>query len=74
MITDFLKTNRSKADLEIALTVLREFKENESAEEYFGIWFMAWAKFEQLQEFLEHLVEGKKLQQDTIEYMKGAAE
>lgn len=70
MITDFLKTLRSRAELETALAVLREFKANESEEEWLGIWFSAWVKLEQLQEFLEHLVEGKPLADDTLEYMK----
>jgi hypothetical protein len=69
-ITDFLKTNRSKKDLMTALAVLREFKGCESMEEWAFIQFAAWAKLEQLQEFLEHLCEGKPLADDTKAYIK----
>ena len=71
MITDFLKTTRSKEELKLVLEVLREFKAGENEEEWLAIPFLAWAKVEQLQEYLEHLVEGKDLKADTIEYMKG---
>lgn len=73
MITDFLKTKRSKDDLKIALEVLREFKSNESPEEWVMIMFAAWTKLEQLQEFLSHLVEGEPLEEDTIDYMNRKA-
>ncbi len=69
MITDFLDTDIPHNELASALFVLREFKKCESEEEYFKIMFAAWAKLEQLQEFLEHLVEGKPLQQDTLDYI-----
>jgi hypothetical protein len=72
MITDFLKTGRDKAELATALAVLREFKECESTEEWFGTWFAAWAKLEQLEEFLAHLVDGEPLRDDTIEYMSAS--
>lgn len=72
MITDFLKTMRSKEELKIVLETLQEFKKCESQEEYLGIDFSAWAKLEQFQEFLEYLVEDKPLRDDTIEYMKRA--
>ena len=70
MITDFLKTNTSKTKLSVALEVLQEFKANESQDEWMGIPFVAWAKLEQLEEFLEHLVNAKPLENDTVEYMK----
>jgi len=70
MITNFLKTKRSKEDLKIALEILREFKSNESTEEWAIVPFEAWAKFEQFEEFLAHLVEGEPLEEDTIAYMK----
>lgn len=69
-ITNFLKTPRAKEDLRIALDVLREFKSHESEAEWASIMFAAWAKFEQLEEFLAHLVEGEPLEDDTLEYMK----
>jgi len=70
VITDFLKTARSKDELKHALEVLREFKECESQEEWLAIWSGAWAKLEQLEEFLSHLVEGAPLADDTVAYMK----
>jgi len=69
-ITDFLKTKRSKKELAIALEVIKEFKACESPEEWLAIPFAAWAKLEQLNEFLEHLVNNEKLRDDTIRYMK----
>ncbi len=69
-ITDFLRTKRPKPELEIALSVLLEFKGNESLTEFADISGVAWYKLEQLQEFLEHLCEGKPLADDTIRYMK----
>lgn len=69
MITDFLKTTRSKEDLQIVLEVLQEFKNNESTEEWLMIPFEAWIKLEQLEEFLEYMVNEKPLKEDTIEYM-----
>lgn len=65
MLIDFLKTKRSKEELQLALDVLREFVDCESDEEYFIVPFEAWAKVGQFLEFLEHLVEGKPLEDDT---------
>lgn len=70
MITDFLKTDRNKTELKHALEVLREFKNCESQDEWLEIMFEAWAKLEQLEEFLAHLVEDAPLANDTVEYMK----
>jgi hypothetical protein len=64
-IVDFLKTETPKADLATTLRVLREFKECESQEEWFMINFEAWAKLEQLEEFLDHLVNDADLKDDT---------
>ena len=72
MITDFLKTQRSKEELKAALDVLREFKTCESTDEYLAIPFVAWAKLEQLEEFLAHLAEGTPLAEDTVAYMERA--
>lgn len=63
----FLTTQRSKEELATALAVLLEFKECESDSEWFNIPFAAWAKFEQFEEFLEHLVNGAELRDDTKE-------
>ena len=70
MITDFLKTERSKDELTAALSVLREFKECESGREWLEIPFHAWVKLEQLEEFLAHLVEEKPLREDTKNYIR----
>ena len=69
-ITDFLKTKRSEKDLTIALDVLREFKAGENSEEWMELPFAAWAKLEQLEEFLDHLVNGTDLEADTIAYIE----
>jgi len=68
MITDFLKTPRAKEELATALDVLREFKKCESQEEWLAIPFAAWAKLEQMEEFLDHLVNGAELKEDTKRY------
>lgn len=67
MIVDFLALPIPETDLAAALRVLRAFKECESREEWFGTMFAAWAKLEQLEEFLAHRVEGKELEDDTRE-------
>lgn len=69
MIINFLKTSRTKDELTTTLTVLREFKACESTEEWLMIPFSAWAKLEQLEEYLAHLVEGEALKQDTLDYI-----
>lgn len=48
----FLKTTKSRADLCIALDVLMEFKDCENAGEWMMTPFAAWAKLEQLQDYL----------------------
>jgi hypothetical protein len=70
VITDFLKTTRSKDELKHALEVLREFKSHESQEEWAMTPFASWAKLEQLEEFLAHIVEDTPLADDTVEHMK----
>lgn len=72
-IADFLRTKRSKKDLKAALDVIREFKDCESVEEWAMISFVAWAKLEQLEEYLGHLVDGDPLDADTIRYIKRLA-
>lgn len=67
---DFLKTATPKDKLAAALDVLREFKRCESDEEYAHRPFIAWAVFEVLEEYLDHLVDGKPLKPDTIAYIQ----
>lgn len=66
MLIDFLKTQHTKEELATTLDVLRAFRNCESDNEYLTIDFAAWAKLEQLQEYLEHLVEGSDLKDDTL--------
>jgi hypothetical protein len=61
MIIDFLHTTSSPADLQAALAIVREFKAHESPDEWLYCPFLAWAKLEQLEEFLAYLVEGKAI-------------
>lgn len=68
-ITDFLKTKRPKDELKIVLEVLKEFKGYETMSEWEKTNFMEWAKLNQLEEFLEYLVNGKELSRITIEYL-----
>jgi hypothetical protein len=68
-ITDFLNTQTPKEKLASALEVLREFKTGESQEEWIAVPFSAWAKLEQMEEFLAHLVEGAELADDTKAYI-----
>jgi len=70
MIIDFLKTKTSKKDLKTCLDILKEFRKCESKEEWFMIPFDAWTKFEQISEYLEYLVNGGKLEDDTLEQLK----
>ena len=70
MITDFLKTTRSKEELKLALEVLREFKACESQNEWLAIPFAAWAKLEQIEEFLAHIACGEPLRADTLRYLE----
>jgi hypothetical protein len=71
MITDFLKTTRSKADLKVALEVLREFKAGENQAEWLTVSFAAWIKLEQFEEFLAHMVDAEPLRADTVRFMAG---
>ena len=66
MLIDFLKTKRTKEELQLTLDVLREFLDCESTAEYHAIPFEAWAKLEQFYEFLAHLAEGRSLEGDTL--------
>ena len=69
-ITDFLQTKRPLEELRLALEILREFKACESQEEWLVIPFSAWAKLEQYEEFLAHLIEETPLRDDTLLYIK----
>ena len=70
MITNFLKTTRTKEELKTALEVLREFKGCQSQEEWLTITVFEWIKLEQLEEFLAHLADGEPLADDTLAFLK----
>jgi hypothetical protein len=53
----FLITKRSLGDLKIALAVLREFKECEGTYEWIATPLAAWAKLEQLEDYLKLLTD-----------------
>lgn len=59
-LVEFLKTKRSKQELEIALSVLREFKSNESDEEWAAGFFLTWAQIEKFENMLVALCESKR--------------
>lgn len=69
-ITDFIKTERPIAELAVALAVIREFKNCENDVEWVAVPFFAWAKLEQLEEFLAHKVDGEPLAADTLAYIE----
>lgn len=73
MITDFLTLNISKEDAATTLTLLRQFKHCESTQEWLMIPFSAWAKLEQLEEFLDHMANGAPLKDDTLRYIAAHA-
>ena len=74
MITDFIKTTKTKEELSTAFNVLMEFKKCENITEWCQTPFMCWSKLEQLEEFLKHLVNGESLNADTIRYMESEKE
>jgi hypothetical protein len=72
-LIDFLKDGLPVGDAEAALRTIRAFKECESQEEWGRTPCVAWAKLEQLEEYLAHRVEGAPLEADTVaEMAKGA--
>ena len=73
-IINFLKTGRPKEELRAALETLKEFKENESRDEWLRCSWESWVKLEQLEEYLEYLVNNKSLKNDTLEVLKKHAE
>ena len=73
-ITDFLKTTATQAELSAALKVILEFRSGESEDAWLNVPFIAWSKLEQLEEFLEFLVNGKDLRKDTVDYMNKATD
>jgi len=69
-LIDFLQTDIPKEELAAALKALKAFKACESDREYLTIWFAAWAKLEQFEEYLEHMVNGVPLQEDTVRELR----
>lgn len=68
-IFNFLDTKISKTELKAALKVIKEFKKNESYSEWINTPFDCWYKIEQLEEFLEYIVNKKPLSEDTKELL-----
>jgi hypothetical protein len=58
MLQDFLNTKTPKENLKIALEVIDEFKQNESAEEWLNDSFSTWQRLEELEEYLKKLTQG----------------
>lgn len=69
-VVDFLFEKHSKSGLMTALKILKRFKDCESDKEYLSIPFYTWVKLEQLEEYLEHLVNKKPLHKDTLKQIK----
>ena len=69
-IIDFLTAEIPAEDLAAALRVVRAFKACEAGAEWFWTPFVAWAKLEQLEEFLAHRVDGEPLKDDTVAAMR----
>jgi hypothetical protein len=67
-VIDFLTIDRPREELKIALDVLNDFRECHNGEEWFLGFSMTWQKLEQYLEFLEHMVNGQELEDDTVEY------
>ena len=64
MLSKFINTKRDKSELATALAVIREFKDNEDTDEWANNPFITWQKLEQLEGYLSHLVDGKKLEDE----------
>lgn len=67
---NFLQTSTSPDELRAALQVMREFKTHETTEEWMARPFATWIMFEMLEEYLDHLVNGTPLKEDTIEALR----
>lgn len=52
MLLEFLKTKRTKKELNIALDILKEFKNCENLEEWVSCPFYLWTRLEQLEDYL----------------------
>lgn len=57
MLLEFLKTKRTKEELNIVLDVLKEFKYHESQEEWCFCPLKSWEKLEQFEDYLRLLTE-----------------
>ena len=57
MLIDFLKTTRTKEELSLALDILKEFKNNESQNEWLNFPFESWARLEQLEDYIKILTD-----------------
>lgn len=57
MLLEFLKTKRTKEELNLVLDILKEFKGHESTEEWAFCSFESWVKLEQFEDYLRLLTE-----------------
>lgn len=57
MLLEFLKTKRTKEELNLVLDILKEFKGHESQEEWAFCSFESWVKLEQFEDYLRLLTE-----------------
>jgi len=55
MLLEFLKTKRTKEELNLVLDILKEIKSNESKEELAFCSFESWVKLEQFEDYLRLL-------------------
>lgn len=69
-IVRFLQKEFTEDELIHALRLVRIFKQCESQEEWLNINFDAWAKLEQLEEYLAFMNNESALKEDTIRYIE----
>lgn len=55
MLLEFLKSKRTKEELNLALDILQEFKKHQSQKEWAFCSFESWVKLEQFEDYLRLL-------------------
>ena len=61
MLADFIKTSRTNKELEMALSVIKDFKKCESIEEFMNDVLVSWQKLEMLEKMLETIINERKV-------------
>lgn len=69
MLLEFLKTKRTKEELNIVLDILKEFKGHESTEEWVFCSFESWVKLEQFEDYLR-LLTGREIEEVDDDHAK----